>query len=269
VAGDIGEGDAVVIGQGDVVGAAGQPQAGRVGRPALGRRALLLGALRGLVVFAAIAVAGVALGLLGHRFGSHALPTIAVGFNPEDVALDPAAHRAYVTGGNTVTVIDTRNNAVATTVRVGLDPIGVALDPAMHRAYVTSGNAVAVIDTSENVLVAAIAMRPSPAGVALDPAAHRAYVAHAFSNSVSVLDTDRNAVVTVAAVGAPNSLGADPGSVAVDSAAHRAYIALLRRQCLGARHGSRRRHRHDPRGCLPDRRGGRPRGPPRLRRELR
>ncbi len=46
-------------------------------------------------------------------------------------------------------MLDTRRDAVVATVDVGANPTGVAVDPAAHRAYVTlyGNNSVAVLDT--------------------------------------------------------------------------------------------------------------------------
>ncbi len=67
--------------------------------------------------------------------------------------------------------------------------------------------------------IVTIAVGAKPSGVAVDPAAHCVYVANSGSASVSVLDTESNAVVATVQV------GRGPVAVAVDPATHRAYVA--------------------------------------------
>jgi len=132
-----------VVREDDVVGTTGERQVGRVARRVPSRSAALLGTLLGLAVLAAIAVGGIAASLPDRWFGSHPLPTtIAVGSDPAGVAVDPVAHRAYVTnsapGSSSVSVLDTRRNAVVATFPVGFGPVAVAVDLATHRAYVAN-----------------------------------------------------------------------------------------------------------------------------------
>jgi YVTN family beta-propeller protein len=63
-----------------------------------------------------------------------------------------AAPFAYVTGDNSVSVIDTATNTVVATIPVGNDPFAVAVTPDGKHAYVTNSdpNTVTVIDTATN-----------------------------------------------------------------------------------------------------------------------
>jgi len=231
-------------------GAAERTQAGRALQWAGERRVRvrLLG-LASLVVIAA--VVSVAVGLPGRVFRPPPRPiaTIAVGASPAGVAVDPAAHRAYVanrgdgTSYGTVSVLDTTRNAVVATVRVGRDPIGVALDPAARRAYVTDANGggislldirrgvpddgtVSVLDTTRNAVIAAIGLNSIPVGIALDPATRRAYVALFGTNSVQVLDTRGNTHVGTIHMDKFKELSTSAAGLALDLAAHRAYVVI-------------------------------------------
>lgn len=92
-----------------MVGTTGGRRVGRAARRAPRRAALLQGALLGLVVLAAV-VASVASGLPDRWFGPRPLPTtITLGtspmtLNPVGVAVDPVAHRAYVTNDGSASV---------------------------------------------------------------------------------------------------------------------------------------------------------------------
>jgi len=77
-----------------------------------------------------------------------------------------------------VSVIDTRTNTVTATITVGKSPECVAVDEAAHTAYVTNGDdgTVSVIDTRSNTVTAIITVGKSPVLVAVDEASHTAYV---------------------------------------------------------------------------------------------
>ena len=76
-----------------------------------------------------------------------------------------------MTPGNSVTVIDTLNNAVVATLSVGSIPNGVGVDPTVHRAYVANFNSnnVTVIDTVNDIVLTTIAVGINPVGIGVDP----------------------------------------------------------------------------------------------------
>ncbi len=98
--------------------------------------------------------------------------TMAVGMNPEGIAIHEAASRAYVanSGGGTVSVIDTTSNTVVTTITVGITPMAVAVQPSANRAYVTNSGSgtVSVIDTTTNTVVKSITVGTGPLGIAVN-----------------------------------------------------------------------------------------------------
>ena len=59
---------------------------------------------------------------------------------PAAVAVDEAAHTAYVTNlvGGTVSVIDTQTNTVTTTITVGPSPYAVAVEPTTGTVFVAN-----------------------------------------------------------------------------------------------------------------------------------
>ena len=136
---------------------------------------------------------------------------------PLGVAITSDGTYAYVanSGDNTISVIDTARNTVMSTIPVGHAPFGVAITPDGTHAYVTNArdNTVSVIDTASNTTVATIPVGQFPEGVAIttegfhpyedDDRRHQplAYVTNFFENTVSVIDTASNTVVTTIPVG--------------------------------------------------------------------
>jgi len=206
----------------------------QVGPRPTGRRKRLI-----LLAGAAVAVAAVLSYLIVKTMQRPAQPsarisaiastttTIAVGGFPDAVAVDPAAHTAYVTtwDNNSVSVINTITNTVTATVPVGGWPVAVAVDPAAHTAYTATANdnSVSVINTLTNTVTGTISVGKVPDAVAVDPASHTAYVADYGGDSVSVINTATNAATVTAK--ATIAVGKGPDAVAVDPTSHTAYVA--------------------------------------------
>ena len=101
---------------------------------------------------------------------------IAVGINPNGVAITPNGAFAYVTNyaDGTVSVIDTATNSVVgSPILVGDGPNVVAITPDGAYAYVpnTNEDTVSVIDTATNTVSATIGVGDGPIGVAICPVA--------------------------------------------------------------------------------------------------
>ncbi|MFJ2668833.1 YncE family protein [Nocardia fluminea] len=163
--------------------------------------------------------------------GSHIGPgpyrveaTVAVGENPRSVAIDPGTHKAYVahfadyTDKQSVSVIDTRTQAVAATIPVGQvfpqSPQSIAVDPVTHLVYLVCGNSAGkllVINPDSHAVTATIEFDGDPAAVVVDPARSIVYVANRFSGTVTAIDTVTRAVVaTIPVDGHPSGLAVDP-----------------------------------------------------------
>jgi YVTN family beta-propeller protein len=124
--------------------------------------------------------------------------TIAVGPQPNGVAVTPNGERIYVSNfqADTVSVIDAAARAVVDTITVGEEPVGIAVSPDGTRVYVANrgSSTVSVIDSATDQLVATVdsGVGPGSNGIALSPDGTRAYVNNAFSRdpgTVSVIDT--------------------------------------------------------------------------------
>jgi YVTN family beta-propeller protein len=172
----------------------------------------------------------------------HAQPqvvaTVKVGVGPLGIAVTPDGEEVYVTNfgqdstlvpgaveGNTVSVINARNNKVIATIPVGNLPAGVSVRPDGLRAYVTSrrNNKIYVIDTATHTVVDVIPVQVEPANVAFTPDGHRLYVANFGSNSVSVIDTVTDTVLQVPD-GAAIQVGAVPIGLAITPDGSRVYV---------------------------------------------
>jgi YVTN family beta-propeller protein len=137
--------------------------------------------------------------------------TIAVGADPDGVAVDPTLHTAYVANGGdgTVSAINETTHTVTATIAVGADPDGVAVDPTLHTAYVANlSGTVSVIDETNHTVTATIPVGADPDGVSVDPTSHTAYVADGGASTVSVISVTRpKPVTTVSSSRNPSTFG--------------------------------------------------------------
>lgn len=156
--------------------------------------------------------------------------TIAVGAQPNGVAVTPDGQRVYVSNfrDDSVSVIDAAARAVLATAGVGDGPVGIAVAPDGRRAYVANrqSSTVSVIDTATNAVLATVAgVGPGSNGIALTPDGALAYVNNAFSRdpgTVSVVDTASASVVDSVEV------YRNPKRVAVAPDGGTAYVANFR-----------------------------------------
>lgn len=164
--------------------------------------------------------------------GLHVSATIAVGGNPQGVAVNPATSTVYVANtdaSGTVSVISEQTRTVTATIPVGISPEEVAVNPATNMVYVTNmgGGTVSVISGQANTVVATIPVgtsnNPEPRGIAVNPGTNTIYVANQNDGTVSVISGQTNTVVATIAVGPPGT--AEPVGVAVNPATSTVYVA--------------------------------------------
>jgi len=162
--------------------------------------------------------------------GRAVVATIAVGAQPNGVAVTPDGQRVYVSNfrDDSVSVIDAARRGVVATVEVGDGPVGIAVSPDGRHAYVANreSSTVSVIDTASDAVVATLAgVGPGSNGIALTPDGSRAYVNNAFSRdpgTLSVIDTAAGAVVDRVEV------YRNPKRIAVAPDGRTAYVANFR-----------------------------------------
>ena len=111
------------------------------------------------------------------------------------------AQNAYIANlsSATVTVVDTKTNAVAATIVTGPAPYGVAFSPDGGSAYITnaysnSPDNVFVVDTKTNAVTATIPLGAPAIGAVVSPDGRRVYVTSNFG-FVSVIDAASNTVI--------------------------------------------------------------------------
>ncbi len=140
--------------------------------------------------------------------------SVAVGWAPEGVAVQPDGTLVYVanSGDRTVSVIETVFNRVIGIITLDefggapqpLVPRGVAVSPDGNRLYVTdgAGNRLFVIDTTANhAVVGIVPVGKKPYGVSVSPDNKRVYVANTDDNTVSVVDGRSNQIIATIPVG--------------------------------------------------------------------
>ncbi|MGW5108792.1 protein kinase domain-containing protein [Nocardia sp. NPDC004123] len=205
------------------------------------RRRLLAVAAAAVAIIAAVAVV-----LMWPKPPPHGSPAftvspVAVGKNPQGVAVDATTHHVYVanTSGGTVSVIDGTTLAVTATIENIPSAQGVAVDPQTRTVYVTDyadAGKVFMIDANTNTVTATIAVGANADEVAVDPRSHLVYVTNATVDplaegqagngirtgskpgSVSVIDP------RVRAVTATIGVGIRPIEVVVDADRSRLYV---------------------------------------------
>ena len=139
--------------------------------------------------------------------------SVAVGSDPNGIAV--AGNRGYVANAasDTLSVIDVNTNQTLATIAVGDTPTYVVATPDGEHVYVTNrdSNSVSIVATASNRVTHTITVGSKPQGVAVSADGSRLYVSNSGSNSVSVIDTATHKVVATYSTGAsPNGLAVTP-----------------------------------------------------------
>lgn len=145
---------------------------------------------------------------------------IAVGLNPQEVAVSPRGDTVYVTDATSyeVVAIDAGNRTVRERISLTCAPSSIALMPAGTEAYIvcrTTGQVIR-LDLAQKRQTAVIPVT-FPHSIAVNPAGDRAYVSRSlFSRYVDVIDTataTRTATITVDR--SPQGLAVSPDGTAL------------------------------------------------------
>jgi YVTN family beta-propeller protein len=90
----------------------------------------------------------------------------------------------------------------------------VGVDPTTQTAYVTSGNSVTVLDIASGSITGAIKVGKGPDSIEVDSSTRTVFVANATDNSVSVIDAESGKFTATIEVGdAPDRMGVDTAFV--------------------------------------------------------
>ena len=158
--------------------------------------------------------------------------TVNVGLYPKGVTVSPDGTKVYVTSNgkhdgpyynmpDTVSVIDTISNKVATNIYIGQyqNPVGIAVSQDGKKVYVTNSGShtVSVIDTATNKVTATINVEYTDLfGVAVTQDGNKVYVTNERSNNVYVIDTATNKVTATIDVGSkPMGVSVSPDGTKV------------------------------------------------------
>jgi YVTN family beta-propeller protein len=164
------------------------------------------------------------------------IATIGVGDTPAGLAITPDNRFAYIAnnnndgipGGDSVSVIDLKTNAVIKTISDASfnEPYTVTINAAGTKAYVTNSNGatVTIIDIATNTVIGVINGFDGPSGFVITPDGNTAYVNNyggpilgsGNGKTVSVVNLNTNAIIGEITVGlAPASLAITPDGKSV------------------------------------------------------
>jgi YVTN family beta-propeller protein len=148
---------------------------------------------------------------------------IAVGRNPQAIALSPDGRMAYVvnSGSDSVTPIQTRARRGEPAIPVGRHPQEIAVTPDGRTAFVSNAGSdtVTPINLRTGTAGAAIPVGTDPRGLAITPDGRTVYVLDWGGGEVTPIDVD-----TGRARG-PIHVGSYPSSIAIARDGHQAYVA--------------------------------------------
>jgi len=117
---------------------------------------------------------------------------VPTGEFPCAIAVDAVNHRIYVANyaSDTVTAIDSSNNAVVAAIATGRRPQAIGIDPVAHRVYVAStvANTVTVIDERSNAVVRTVQTENRPYAIVIDPLTKTAFIAGLEGEKLVLLD---------------------------------------------------------------------------------
>ncbi len=152
---------------------------------------------------------------------------VAVGNAPVALALNQAVAKVYSVnnGGNSVTVISTKDNSVLATVAVGVSPVAAVVGGGSLYVLNQGDNTVSQIDSGADTVVGtAIAVGTAPSAIAYDTARRELFVVNSGSNNVSVIDADPSSPA-YRTVKATISVGTTPVALTVLADGSRAFVA--------------------------------------------
>ncbi|WP_309112017.1 hypothetical protein [Saccharothrix sp.] len=149
--------------------------------------------------------------------------------SPNAVAVTPDGKKAYVTGANHLSVIDTATN-VPRALDIGYVTLtDVAVTPDGSRVYLTDyrTRSIVVLSTATDSVIATVQLPTTPSRLAIMPDGRRVYVTSYMDNKVYMIATAGNYVgATIDVAGSPRGLAAAPNGRQVLVTSHYGHTLL-------------------------------------------
>jgi YVTN family beta-propeller protein len=155
------------------------------------------------------------------NYSKNYIPTIKVGKNPTNIAIDESNNKVYVTNAdsNTVSALEV-NSMRLEDIRVGSFPNDILIDSSSGYIYVVNGNSntISVIDGKNNTVLEEFSIGGYISGTLLSAVPDRLYVANRDSGSILVYDGFNHSKINEIQVGRGEI------SMDIDDLAKRLYI---------------------------------------------
>lgn len=153
--------------------------------------------------------------------------SVPAGDAPTGIAIAPDGNAYIANEQGAVTVLDTRTGAVAATIPLPNRSSGeLAITPDGRTVYTLDGGStrenISAIDTQSRVVSSFDSGGENPSDIAISPDGKLAYAVNFESDTVSVIDTQKNE-----AVGAPIPAGNGANSIAITPDGRTAYVARI------------------------------------------
>src|SRR5437660_1425835 len=164
------------------------------------------------VLLAALAIAS---GTLRAQEGPYRFArTIAIGGEGgwDYLAVDPQAHRLYVSHATKVVVVDTETNKVVGEIADTPGVHGIALAPELGRGFSSNGseNKVSIVDLKTLKTIQKVATGENPDAILYEPARKEVYAFNGRGKSATVIDAQKGTVIaTIPLEGKPEFAQAD------------------------------------------------------------
>jgi YVTN family beta-propeller protein len=138
------------------------------------------------------------------------------------LSVDPAAHRLFVSHGNRIVVIDTRQDTIAGEITDTPGVHGLTLASDLGRGFVANGgdNTVSIVDLVTLKTIKKVATGADPDTIAYDPAHHVVYAFAKAGKTATAFDAKSGAIV------AEFPLGGTPQATVVDARHGRVFVNL-------------------------------------------
>jgi YVTN family beta-propeller protein len=138
------------------------------------------------------------------------------------LSVDPAAHRLFVSHGNRIVVIDTRQDKIAGEITDTPGVHGLTLASDLRRGFVANGgdNTVSIVDLATLKTIQKVSTGADPDTIAYDPTHHVVYPFAKAGKTATAFDAKSGAIV------AQFPLGGTPQATVVDAKPCRVYVNL-------------------------------------------